>query len=54
MEFEQKDDDLKLLLNEVYLLQQQGFSVEDIAKKLNKGKTEIELLLKFHHQNEQE
>jgi hypothetical protein len=28
-------------------LHQQGFSVEEIARRLNKGKTEIELLLKF-------
>jgi hypothetical protein len=28
-------------------LQKQGFSVEEIARRLNKGKTEIELLLKF-------
>lgn len=53
-EIAQKDDDAKSMLNEVLLLQKQGFSIEDIAKKLNKGKTEIELLLKFHHQNEQE
>ncbi|WP_338469828.1 hypothetical protein R4Z10_13530 [Niallia sp. XMNu-256] len=28
-------------------LKNEGYSIEDIAKKLNKGKTEIELLLKF-------
>lgn len=36
-----------LLLNQVKILLNQGFSIEEIAKKLNKGKTEIELLLKF-------
>lgn len=51
---EQKDDYLMSLLNEVFSLKKEGFSVEEIAKKLNKGKTEIELLLKFNHQNEQE
>ncbi|RFU71314.1 hypothetical protein D0469_02035 [Peribacillus saganii] len=30
------------------LLYKQGKSIENIAKKLNKGKTEVELLLKFH------
>lgn len=30
-------------------LTKQGKSVEEIAKQLQKGKTEIELLLKFHH-----
>lgn len=36
-----------LLLNQVQILQKQGLSSEKIAKKLGKGKTEIELLLKF-------
>jgi hypothetical protein len=36
-----------LLLNQVKILLNQGLSIEEIAKKLNKGKTEIELLLKF-------
>lgn len=35
------------------LLQKQGLSTEDIARRLNKGKTEIELLLKLR-QNEKE
>ncbi|MCY9545760.1 hypothetical protein [Lysinibacillus xylanilyticus] len=30
-------------------LAKQGKTAEEIAKKLQKGKTEIELLLKFHH-----
>ncbi|WP_396652991.1 DUF6115 domain-containing protein [Metabacillus arenae] len=29
-------------------LYEKGYSVEEIAKKLNKGKTEIELIIKFH------
>lgn len=32
---------------QVIQLRKQGYSIEEIAKKLNKGKTEIELLLKF-------
>ncbi|MBU8877859.1 hypothetical protein BGM26_02485 [Bacillus sp. FJAT-29790] len=40
-------------LNEVLLLKKQGLSEEEIAQKLNKGKTEIALLLKFN-QNHQE
>ncbi|OZI11538.1 hypothetical protein CEW92_11255 [Bacillaceae bacterium SAS-127] len=32
---------------EIALLHKQGFTVEEIAKKLNKGKTEVELALKF-------
>ncbi|MFD2443549.1 hypothetical protein ACFSO7_06055 [Bacillus sp. CGMCC 1.16607] len=37
----------KSILEEILLLQNQGYSEEEIAKKLNKGKTEIQLLLKF-------
>ncbi len=36
------------LLSQVLSLQKQGYSEEGIAKKLNKGKTEIALLLKFN------
>lgn len=36
------------LLNQVLSLLKQGYSEEEIAKKLNKGKTEIALLLKFN------
>jgi hypothetical protein len=36
-----------LFINQVKILQNQGLSTAEIAKKLNKGKTEIELLLKF-------
>ncbi|MFS1518401.1 hypothetical protein V1503_18365 [Bacillus sp. SCS-151] len=32
-------------------LRSQGYGIEDIAKQLNKGKTEIELLLKFNKTN---
>lgn len=33
--------------DQVFLMEKQGLSVEEIARKLDKGKTEIELLLKF-------
>ncbi|MCS0673105.1 DUF6115 domain-containing protein [Cytobacillus firmus] len=39
--------------DQVFLMKKQGLNVEDIAKKLGKGKTEIELMLKFR-QNQQE
>lgn len=35
-------------MNEVLLLAQQGYTAVEIAKKLNRGKGEIELLLKFY------
>lgn len=41
------------LFGEVLELKEEGLSIEEIAKKLHKGQTEIELLLKFR-QNEQE
>lgn len=37
----------KTLLDQAVDLQKQGKKIEEIAKILNKGKTEIELLLKF-------
>ncbi|WP_100403041.1 DUF6115 domain-containing protein [Bacillus sp. FJAT-42315] len=37
----------KQVEDEIDLLHKQGFTVEEIAKKLNKGKTEVELALKF-------
>jgi hypothetical protein len=40
-------DPMETLLAQVQILQNEGLSIEEIAKKLNKGKTEIELLLKF-------
>lgn len=41
------DFQMELLLNQALMLKRQGLSEEEIAKKLNKGKTEIELLFKF-------
>ncbi|MBD8068273.1 hypothetical protein [Bacillus sp. PS06] len=35
------------LLDKVISMKEQGAGIEEIAKKLNRGKTEIELLLKF-------
>jgi hypothetical protein len=43
----------KTLLDVVTELDQQGKTIEQIAKKLNKGKTEIELLLKFRQNNQE-
>lgn len=37
-----------LFVRQIVTMQQQGLSIEEIAKKMDKGKTEIELLLKFH------
>lgn len=39
------------LTSQVVLLHEKGFKPDEIAQKLNKGKTEIELLLKFRGQN---
>ncbi|WP_071395313.1 hypothetical protein [Bacillus tuaregi] len=41
------------LLFQILIMKQQGFSIEEMAKRLNKGKAEIALLLKFH-ENTQE
>jgi hypothetical protein len=41
------------LFDQALLLKKQGLTTEDIARRLNKGKTEIELLLKLR-QNEKE
>lgn len=41
-----------LFVNQVHILQRQGLSNGDIAKKLGKGKTEIDLLLKFNQNNQ--
>jgi hypothetical protein len=35
------------LFDQIKSMKQQGLSEEEVAKKLNKGKTEIALLLKF-------
>lgn len=37
----------ELIIQQISRLRNQGYSIDDIAKKLNKGKTEIDLLLKF-------
>jgi phosphoribosyl-ATP pyrophosphohydrolase len=52
---EKKSSDLytQSFYYQALLLKKQGLSTEDIARRLNKGKTEIELLLKLR-QNEQE
>ena len=34
-------------IDQVFLKKNQGLSIEEIARDLDKGKTEIELLLKF-------
>ncbi|WP_332648353.1 hypothetical protein [Lysinibacillus sp. 54212] len=50
---EQKEQDdqftnLSLFEREVIRLHKEGKTIEEIAKKTQKGKTEIELLIKFH------
>lgn len=39
------------LTSQVIRLHEKGFEINEIARKLNKGKTEIELLLKFREQS---
>jgi hypothetical protein len=39
------------LVNRVITMHQDGLSIEEIAKRLGKGKTEIELLLKFNQKS---
>ncbi|TGB04778.1 DUF6115 domain-containing protein [Halobacillus salinus] len=34
--------------SEILKMRNKGYSIDDIAKQLDKGKTEVELLLKFH------
>lgn len=41
------------LLFQILIMKQQGFTVEEMAKRLNKGKTEIALLLKFHEKHQE-
>lgn len=41
------EDSLDSIATQVKLLKRQGLSISEIAKKLKKGKTEIELILKF-------
>ncbi|MCP8616497.1 DUF6115 domain-containing protein [Salirhabdus salicampi] len=47
------DDEIEppKLHTRVVQLYEQGYSVEEIARKLNIGKTEIELFIKFHRNN---
>lgn len=42
------EQSLDSLVSEALKLQQQGKTIEEIAKTLKRGKTEMELLLKFH------
>ncbi|MBW7650308.1 hypothetical protein [Anoxybacillus sp. ST4] len=42
------EQSLESLVSEALKLQQQGKTIDEIAKALKRGKTEIELLLKFH------
>lgn len=43
----------KSLLSQALLLEAEGFTQDEIARKLNKGKTEIHLLLKFNRKKEE-
>lgn len=45
---EEKQNVLPSFEQEVLSYHEQGMSIEDIAKKTQRGKTEIELLIKFH------
>lgn len=45
---EKEDHKLHQLLNKIRQLQKEGLTIEEIAQKLNRGKTEIELLVKFY------
>ncbi|XKO56399.1 hypothetical protein ACI2WT_05095 [Lysinibacillus fusiformis] len=50
LKVEQKEEVKELTMEQQALnLAKQGKSTEEIAKQLQKGKTEIDLLLKFHH-----
>ncbi|MEH6990672.1 hypothetical protein [Cytobacillus firmus] len=48
-----KEENPSSINDQVFILKRQGMSAGDIAKKLGKGKTEVELMLKFR-QNQQE
>ena len=48
-----KEENPSSINDQVFILKKQGMSTGDIAKKLGKGKTEVELMLKFR-QNQQE
>ncbi|WP_041639342.1 hypothetical protein [Anoxybacillus flavithermus] len=43
-----EEQPLESLVSEAVKLQQQGKTIDEIAKILKRGKTEMELLLKFH------
>ncbi|WP_210363845.1 hypothetical protein [Bacillus sp. REN3] len=45
---QQETADQRPSIEQVLELKKEGLTIEEIARKLNKGKTEIELLLKFH------
>lgn len=47
---EKKDDFTPTIQGQVYQLLDEGLAVEEIAKRLNRGKTEIELIVKFKEQ----
>ncbi|MFC8575566.1 DUF6115 domain-containing protein, partial [Heyndrickxia sporothermodurans] len=44
-------DETGSLIDKVIFLQKKGLTNEEIAKKLNKGKTEIELMVKFQQKS---
>lgn len=44
----EKQEELPTFEQEVLAYYKQGLSIEEIAKKTQRGKTEIELLIKFH------
>ncbi|WP_394583671.1 hypothetical protein LG291_09480 [Cytobacillus firmus] len=48
-----KEENPSSINDQVFILKKQGMRAGDIAKKLGKGKTEVELMLKFR-QNQQE
>ncbi|MEH7344856.1 hypothetical protein V7122_13455 [Bacillus sp. JJ1532] len=48
---EKENSQEQSLLNDILLLKNQGYNEIEIAQKLNKGKTEINLLLKFNQNN---
>jgi len=46
---DKKDQVETSLESQILQLNHQGFSIEEIAKQLNRGKTEVELIVKLHH-----
>ncbi|MGR9050127.1 hypothetical protein ACQ4XT_15985 [Halobacillus faecis] len=47
-ELNEKESYQPSFYSQVFELKEKGYSIEEIAKKMDKGKTEIELLFKFH------